>query len=91
MTNFDFTEAGADDLAQQFIEDGYVILPAENKDALNCIRQCIAEYAARAIGEDAPNDIDGFLNSFHKRISLHELNAIRLKVIEGLNLSLIHI
>jgi len=85
MTNFDFTEAGADDLAQQFIEDGYVILPAENKDALDCIRKCVAECAARAIGESVPNDIDAFLNSFHKRVSLDELNAIRLKVIEGLN------
>jgi len=85
MTEFDFTDPESGDTAKKFIDDGYVILPAENKDALNSIRQCVAEYAANAIDVDVPNDIDGFLNRFHEHVSLDELNTVRLKVIEGLN------
>ena len=85
MTDFNFIEHDADELGQQFIDDGYVILPAENKEALERIRQCTAEYAAEAIGENLPNDIGAFLDDFHERVPIDALNAVRLKVIEGLN------
>jgi len=85
MTDFNFIEDDTVELGQQFIDDGYLVLPAENLDALERIRRCAAELAASAIGEELPNDISNFLNNFHERVSIDELNTVRLKVIEGLN------
>lgn len=85
MMDSDFIEPEADALARQFVENGYVIQPTENPDALDRIRQCAAQYAADALGEKLPDDISAYLNGFHNRIAVDRLNAVRLAVIEGLN------
>lgn len=85
MMDSNFIESGAEDLGTQFVENGYVIQPAENQAALDRIRQCAAEYAAEALGVGLPEDTGAFLNGFHERVSIDELNAVRLAVIEGLN------
>lgn len=85
MTETDFIEPGASDLADQFIDKGYLILPAEDRDALDRIRRCAAEFAAEALGIDLPEDIADFLNGFHQHVPIDKLNAVRLAAIEGLN------
>lgn len=71
-------EAG---LAEAFLKDGYVILPAEDRDALTRIREVVAAAAAQHLGERPPADPDGFLNGIHAHVDATQLNALRLAVI----------
>lgn len=85
MSDFEFMEPGAASTAAAFLENGYLLQPAENTEALEAIRKCAAEHAAAALGQDAPNDVGAYLNGFHEQVSIDELNRVRLAVIEGLN------
>ena len=85
MSNTDFLEPGAEELGAQFIKNGYVILPAQDVDALARIRELVVGAATSALGEDLPNDLGDYLNNFHKHVNVENLNTVRLKVIEELN------
>ncbi len=85
MTDFTFNEPGADDVSAAFLENGYLLQPVDNTEALEAIRNRTAELAADAIGVDTPNDTGAFLNGFHEMVEVDDLNRVRLAVIEGLN------
>jgi len=85
MSAFTFMDAEAEDLGRQFLENGRLILPVENMDALQAIRYSVAEIAAEAIDVALPQDIDDFLNGFHTQVTVDQLNNVRLAVINGMN------
>jgi sporadic carbohydrate cluster 2OG-Fe(II) oxygenase len=85
---FDFYTDHEKELTKQFLKDKYLIVPAEDMDALNAIRQKVAQAAASAINQpigNSDNDIDFFLNHIHEKVTGKELNDIRLKVIAEMN------
>jgi sporadic carbohydrate cluster 2OG-Fe(II) oxygenase len=72
-------------LSAAFLEHGYVIAPAEDRAALNRIRDFVVERAAAFLGLPPPNDPAGFLEDIGDRIDDPErLNELRLAVIEAL-------
>jgi sporadic carbohydrate cluster 2OG-Fe(II) oxygenase len=74
------------EITSQFLKNKYLIVPAENMDALNAIRKKVAQAAANAINQSLnENDIDHFLNHIHEKVTGKELNDIRLKVIADMN------
>ncbi len=83
----DFYTEQEKELAHQFLKDKHIIVPVEDKDALYLIRKKVAQAAAKAINYLLNDDsqIDSFLNTIHQRISVNELNDLRLKVIAEMN------
>lgn len=75
------------DLADRFVEQGYLVLPAEDREALDRIRSHLVSLAAKKLQIGPPNDHDQFLNSIARHVSVETLNDFRLSVINGLNSS----
>ena len=83
MNPFFDTEEQA--LIDRFLTDGYVILPAEDRADLDRIRNHVAQLAAAKLDLPAPNDAGDFLDHIHDRLSVDDLNALRLGVFEDMN------
>ncbi len=78
--------AGANDsLGDAFLRDGYVIRPAEDRDALLRIQRYMADSAAESLGMAPPADPTRFLDEIGKHVRPDGLNAFRLHVINRLN------
>ena len=73
------------ELSDRFLSDGYIVLPVEDRDALDWIRGRISDLAAAHLGLDAVENVGEFLNTLHTRIKHENLNELRLVVIQGLN------
>jgi sporadic carbohydrate cluster 2OG-Fe(II) oxygenase len=72
-------------LGQGFLRDGYVIQPAADADALQKIRASVVTLAAEHLGIADPGDEGAFLNAIHERLTIVDLNAMRLAVYNGVN------
>lgn len=72
-------------LIQRFLQDGYVIVPVENRVALDRLRLTVAESAAKWLGVETPADPGTFLDTIHTRAPYDRINEMRLAVINGLN------
>lgn len=74
-------------LMEQFLKEKYLIVPAENIDSLNAIREKIATVAAEAINVklDKGQDLGEFLDHYHTKLSVDQLNDVRLKIITEMN------
>ena len=64
-------------LAKEFLDQGYIIRDAANKDALNKIHKFVVNMLVKKGGKS--------LNEAHESISVNELNAFRLEVIKEIN------
>jgi sporadic carbohydrate cluster 2OG-Fe(II) oxygenase len=72
-------------LGQGFLRNGYVIQPATDTDALQQIRASVVNLAAEHLGIADPGDEGAFLNVIHERVTIADLNAMRLSVYNGVN------
>ena len=72
-------------LGQRFLRDGYVIQPVDDKEALETIRAAVAAQAAQHLQVADPGPEDAFLNTVHERVSVADLNALRLDVYNTVN------
>ena len=73
----DFLSKDEKILEKEFIEQGYIIRDAANKDALNKIQKFVIDMLSRKGGDS--------LDNTHESISINELNAFRLEVIKEIN------
>lgn len=71
-------------LTQRFLEDGYVIQPAEDLEALSRIRHKIATLTAEHLGLELPDDTGYFLDHIAQHVKPAQLNELRLHLISGL-------
>ncbi len=72
-------------LSAAFLEHGYVIAPAQDRAALDRIRNFVVERAAAFLGEPAPADPAAFLERIGERVADPDrLNELRLAVIDAL-------
>jgi len=78
---FDEDEAG---VAEDFMASGYLIRPAEDRDALDRIQGFVAETAAGLLDLEAPNDPKAFLDTIHERVTVDKLNDFRLSVFRAM-------
>jgi len=72
-------------LGERFLRDGYVIQPVENRSLLDRLRAAVVAEAAKFLGVDDPGPAEAFLNEIHERVSIEDLNALRLAVHGGVN------
>ncbi len=72
-------------LSTAFLERGYVIAPAQDRAALDRIRDFVVERAAAFLGLPAPADGTAFLERIGAHVADPErLNALRLAIIDAL-------
>ena len=69
---------------REFVERGYVIAPAEDRAALDAMRDLIAGVTARHLGVALPADAGAFLDGIAAQVDVERLNALRLAVIDAL-------
>ena len=73
----DFLSKDEKILGKEFIDQGYIIRPVANKDALDKIRKFAVDKLSKK-GNDS-------LDKTHESISIEELNTFRLEVIKEIN------
>ena len=72
-------------LADAFVRDGYVIVPAESRGDLDRIRDLMADIAASFLKLPRPEDKGAFLDRIHEKVEVQRLNDLRLAVIREMN------
>ncbi len=72
-------------LADTFMRDGYVVIPAESRADLDRIRDLVAEITAWYLKIPVPEDREDFLDRIHERVDVDKLNDLRLAVIRRMN------
>jgi len=82
-----FFSSQEDELTAQFLNDGYVILPVDDKEALDWIRVKVIEATQKSLGSETAlaQESDILLDQVHNYISTCEINKFRLSVIDQLN------
>ena len=73
----DFLSKDEKNLGKEFIDQGYIIRPVANKDALDKIQKFATDKLSKK-GNDS-------LDKTHENISIEELNTFRLDVIKEIN------
>jgi sporadic carbohydrate cluster 2OG-Fe(II) oxygenase len=72
-------------LTSRFVNEGFVTAPADDRAGLDRIQRRAAELAADYLKLPHSNDPLDFLDSVHSRVSVENLNGLRMHVIGGLN------
>lgn len=72
-------------LVDEFMKNGYVIRPVEDRAALDEMRHEIALIAARLADQPAPKNDGEFLDNLHAVVPVDKLNAVRLGVYREMN------
>ncbi|MGH7327912.1 MAG: sporadic carbohydrate cluster 2OG-Fe(II) oxygenase [Polyangiaceae bacterium] len=71
-------------LGEAFLTDGYVVAPAEDRAALDRIRDFLAAEAAQHLGLAKPAEPGRFLDEVADHLDAGRLNELRLGLIEAL-------
>jgi sporadic carbohydrate cluster 2OG-Fe(II) oxygenase len=72
-------------LADEFLAQGYVIKPVDDRAALDELRRHIVALVCDHLKIPFPNDIDDFLNHFERVIPIEKLNDVRLNTYRKMN------
>ncbi|MBI1774198.1 MAG: hypothetical protein HYR63_02515 [Proteobacteria bacterium] len=85
MSETEFLTSEERALGQRFVADGYVILPVEDRLALDRIRDHMVLLARRRLGQGEPNDPNVFLDGVGAWVDPKAVNDFRLAMIAGIN------
>lgn len=78
-----FVTSKEKNLTDRYIKEGYIIEKVSNEESLRWMKNNLIQFIREVIDIDlADNEI---LNSFHKKISVENLNDIRVKIIQKIN------
>lgn len=80
-----FIGAEDDALANEFLSQGYLIRPVDDRGALDDLRREVVKEVSTRLGQAMPNDPDAFLNDIHHSVPVAELNQLRLATYRALN------
>jgi sporadic carbohydrate cluster 2OG-Fe(II) oxygenase len=81
----DFLTAEERELSARFIADGFIMLAAEDRSALDAIRRLVVESACGWLDCALPDDDGHFLETIAEQVTHDKLNDFRLAVIAGMN------
>jgi sporadic carbohydrate cluster 2OG-Fe(II) oxygenase len=85
VNEFAFETLEESEAAESFLTRGFVARPVDDREGLDRIQRRCAEIAAQHLGLPVPEDPKAFLDAIHGLVAVDELNALRLRVIEGIN------
>jgi len=72
-------------LTNQYLENGYIIQPVADLEALEWMRNKFVEIVSEYLGITDVKEPEELLNYIHDRVEVKELNQFRLKVIRAFN------
>ena len=72
-------------LTNQYLENGYIIQPVADLEALEWMRNKFVEIVSEYLGITNVSEPEKLLNYIHDRVEVKELNQFRLKVIRAFN------
>tara|TARA_B100002051_G_scaffold245392_1_gene252727 strand:- start:13464 stop:14294 length:831 start_codon:yes stop_codon:yes gene_type:complete len=72
-------------LGEQFVRDGYVIIPVDDINILTRLQAEIAKMAATLLNQSTPVDASQYLNGIAGNVSVDALNDFRLSMIGAIN------
>lgn len=81
---YSFYQPEEKQLVEEFLANGIVRVEAEDKTALDAIRDFLANKAASILSLDKPADPAHFLNNIHQHVSVDQLNDFRVMLIGGM-------
>lgn len=79
------TAGDGDTLGADFLRDGYVIRPAEDRDAVLRLQRFLADSAAELLDKPSPQEPTRFLDDIGAHVDAARLNDFRLALIKRLN------
>ena len=72
-------------VSDEYLNQGYIIRPAADPEALNWIRNQFILLIDELVGVSAYRKSDEVLNQIHRSVPIEDVNTFRLKVIRGIN------
>ena len=85
MTAFEFLTPEEKALSDRFRTEGHVIAPAEDRAAIEAIRDLMVGLACDWLKVGRPADAGAFLNCIGEHVPVERLNEFRLAMIGGMN------
>lgn len=80
-----FETDSENDLATDFLTDGYVLADAEDLELLTALRQHIVEISSALLELPVPEESDEFLRQIHTQLPIEKLNDFRLQLYNRMN------
>ncbi len=72
-------------ISAEYQQQGYIIRPVADLEALTWIREQFVQLIQSALGTSVTDDPEVLLNRIHDQVAIAELNSFRLKIIRGIN------
>lgn len=72
-------------LSVEYQEQGYIIRPVVDQEALNWIREQFIKLIQETLGSSIDTDPENLLNRIHEKVTATTLNSFRLSIIRGIN------
>ncbi len=73
------------DLTKEYLEQGYVIRPVADVEALGWMRDQFLRLIRDALGVETVGEPEDLLNQVHQKVGTKALNAFRMQIIRGFN------
>ena len=80
-----FATETENNLSKEYLDNGYVIRPADDIESLEWIRNQFVQLIRYALPKKIDIEAENLLNNIHKYMSVLELNDFRLNLIQGIN------
>ena len=80
-----FLTESEEQISVEYQQQGYIIRPVADTQALAWIREQFVGLIEDALGLVIHDDPDVLLNNIHEKVSVPDLNAFRLRIIRGIN------
>ena len=80
-----YTTKNEKEFSDEYLNQGYIIRPAADLEALEWMAKQFIYLISSELEIEAESDSQDVLNHIHKKVSISELNAFRLKIIQGIN------
>ena len=81
----EFNPAETQNLAREFLQQGYVIRAVEQPECLDVLRHELVGMACKHLGVEAPAEDGDFLNQLHHKVGPRQINDLRLAVYGAMN------
>ena len=85
---FNFEDKDILELQKKFLKNGYIISNFRDKRNIKRIKEIIVNIIKKKLKLDNIKNPEVFLNNFHKKIKIKDLNKIRLSIISEINKNL---
>ena len=78
MALYETFEDTTSTLSEELLTEGYIVLPVEDRSALDDLRHEVVVAACQKLECSEPENDGEFLDTLHERITLEQLNPLRL-------------